>query len=262
MKTFKYILSLVTITAALQAGAWGQKGHDVTAYIAEKHLTPATQAVVDSLLEGKSMVYWANWLDNASHTRDYAYTKTWHYKNVDEGVRYEEAQANPSGDAVTAIKSRLEILSDPHASYADKQLALKILIHVVGDLHQPMHMGHATDLGGNRVKVKFHNRDTNLHSAWDSAIIEAARNWSFSEWQMMIDRESADYNNSLILGNIDSWAKQTMDYTTAVYNETPEGTNISFNEIARWTPVIEQQLLKGGLRLAHLLNTLYDPEYK
>lgn len=245
----------------LYAGAWGQKGHDVTAYIAEKHLTPATQAVVDSLLEGKSMVYWANWLDNASHTRDYAYTKTWHYKNVDDGVRYEEAQANPAGDAVTAIKSRMEVLQDPHASFADKQLALKILIHVVGDLHQPMHMGHATDLGGNRVKVKFHNRDTNLHSAWDSSIIEAARNWSFSEWQMMIDREPAEYNNSLVAGNIDSWAKQTMDYTKAVYNETPEGTNISFNEIARWTPVIEQQLLKGGLRLAHLLNTLYDPEY-
>ncbi|MDE6403208.1 MAG: S1/P1 Nuclease, partial [Muribaculaceae bacterium] len=90
----------------VMAGAWGQKGHDVTAYLAEQHLTERTRAVVDSLLDGRSMVYWANWLDNASHTPEYAYSKTWHYKNVDEGVRYEEAQANPSGDAVTAIKSR------------------------------------------------------------------------------------------------------------------------------------------------------------
>ena len=248
--------------SSLSAGAWGQKGHDVTAYIAEQHLTPAARAVVDSLLEGKSMVYWANWLDNASHTPDYAYTKTWHYKNIDAGERYEEAQANPSGDAVTAIKSRLEVLADPDATFEDKQLALKILVHVVGDLHQPMHMGHATDLGGNRTKVKFHGRDANLHSVWDSSIPEAAHKWSFTEWQQMIDRESPDYENTIVLGTVDDWAKQTAAIARAVYNETPDGTNISYNEIARWTPVVEQQLLNAGLRLAYLLNTLYDPAFK
>jgi len=255
------IAALIAVFSSLQAGAWGQKGHDVTAYIAERHLTPATRAVVDSLLEGKRMVYWSNWLDNASHTREYAYTKTWHYKNIDAGERYEEAQANPSGDAVTAIKSRIEILRDPHASFADKQLALKILIHVVGDLHQPMHLGHATDLGGNRVKVKFHGRDANLHGIWDTNIPEAAHKWSFQEWEMMIDNESSDYERTVVLGTVDDWAKQTADIAAAVYSETPEGTNVSYNEIARWTPVIEQQFLKGGLRLAHLLNSLYDPDY-
>lgn len=257
----KIMLPVVALMTSLTAVAWGQKGHDVTAYIAEQHLTPHTRAVVDSLFDGKSIVYWSNWLDNASHTRDYAYTKTWHYKNVDAGERYEESRANPSGDAVTAIKSRIEILSDPHASLADKQLALKILVHVVGDLHQPMHMGHATDLGGNRIKVKFHGRDANLHGIWDSNILEAAHKWSFTEWQMMIDRESVEAQKSIVEGTIDDWAKQTMVIATEVYNETPEGTNVSYDEIARWTPVIEEMLLKGGLRLAHLLNTLYDPEY-
>lgn len=255
------LVSAIVLFSSFRAMGWGQKGHDVTAYIAEQHLTPATRAVVDSLLEGKSMVYWANWLDNASHTPDYAYTKTWHYKNIDAGERYEEAQANPSGDAVTAIKSRLEILRDPHSSYADRQLAMKILVHVVGDLHQPMHLGHATDLGGNRVKVKFHGRDANLHGIWDTNIPEAAHKWSFTEWQMMIDRESSDYERSIVLGTVDDWAKQTVNIATAIYNETPEGTNVSYNEIARWTPVIEQQFLNGGLRLAHLLNSLYDPAY-
>lgn len=256
------IASLISLFTCFQASAWGQKGHDVTAHIAEQHLTPATRVMVDSLLEGKSMVYWANWLDNASHTREYAYTKTWHYKNIDEGERYEEAKANPSGDAVTAIKSRLEILSDPHASFADKQLALKILVHVVGDLHQPMHLGHATDLGGNRVKVKFHGRDANLHGVWDTNIPEAARKWSYSEWQQQIDRETPGYVSTTVQGTIDDWAKQTADIASLVYAETPEGTNISYNEVARWTPVIEQQLLNGGLRLAHLLNSLYDPAYQ
>ncbi|MDE5607325.1 MAG: S1/P1 nuclease [Muribaculaceae bacterium] len=247
--------------AAPSVFAWGQKGHDVTAYIAEQHLTPATRAAVDSLLQGKSMVYWANWLDNASHTRPYAYTKTWHYKNIDAGERYEEAQANPAGDAVLAIKAQLETLQDPHKSFDDKQLAMKILVHVVGDIHQPMHMGHATDLGGNRVKVKFFGRDNNLHAVWDSNIVDSGHKWGFTEWQMMIDRATPEQEAAIISGSIDDWAKQSVAIAAQIYEETPEGTNLSYNEVARWTPVIEDQLLNGGLRLAHLLNTLFDPEY-
>ena len=70
--------SLIFCAATLMASAWSQKGHDVTAYIAEQHLTPTTRAAVDSILDGKSMVYWANWLNNASHQLEMAYTKTWH----------------------------------------------------------------------------------------------------------------------------------------------------------------------------------------
>ena len=161
-------ISIFMSVAAISAFGWGQKGHDVTAFIAENHLTPTTRAAVDSLLEGRSMVYWANWLDNASHTPEYAYTKTWHYKNVDEGERYEEAHANPAGDAVTAIKAQIETLTGKDTPLNDSQLALKILVHVMGDLHQPLHMGHATDLGGNRTQVKDFGRDTNLQSVWDS----------------------------------------------------------------------------------------------
>lgn len=251
-------LLLLSVVSAL---AWSQKGHDVTAYIAEQHLTPATKAVVDSILNGKSMVYWANWLDNASHTRPYAYTKTWHYKNIDEGVRYEEAQANPAGDAVTAIKSQLEQLSDNNISHEDAALAMKILVHVVGDMHQPMHMGHATDLGGNRIKVRFFGRETNLHSVWDSSIPESAHKWSYSEWQDQIDRATEADEQSIIAGSIDDWANETMNTATTVYRYFADKDRISYDEVAYWTPTVELQFLRGGLRLAHLLNMLYDPAY-
>lgn len=255
------ILTLLSSIIALNAFAWGQKGHDVTAYIAEQHLTPTTKAAVDSMLQGKSIVYWANWLDNASHQRPLAYTKTWHYKNIDEGVRYEEAPANPAGDAVTAIKSRIEILSDPESTPEERDLALKILVHVVGDLHMPLHMGHATDLGGNRIKVKFFNRENNLHSVWDSSLPEAAHKWSFTEWQQQIDRLTPAMQAEVIDGSVDDWAKETVAIATDVYTYFQPGTNISYNDIARWTPVIEQQFVRGGLRLAHLLNSIFDPQY-
>lgn len=258
----------VGVCCVLTSFGWGQKGHDVTAAIAEAHLTPEAEAMVNDLLDGKSMIYWANWLDNASYTPELKYTKTWHYKNVNEGVRYEEMSPNPAGDAVTAIKSRLEILADPNASREDKVLALKILIHVMGDLHQPMHLGHATDLGGNRTKVKFFDRDTNLHSVWDTALPDAAHKWSYTEWVNQIDRVSPEAAGAIVFpeeytagatyspGLIDAWAKETVGIADTVYRKMPEKTRIGYDEIAWSAPVIEQQLLAGGLRLAYLLNML------
>lgn len=260
MKSLKSLVAIVAVTTPLLLSAWGQKGHDVTAHIADRHLTPATRTVVDSLLDGQTMVYWSNWMDNASHTPDYAYTKTWHYRNIDEGDDYYSAPANPAGDVVTAVKSRLEVLRDPHASKADKTLAMKMLIHFVGDLHQPMHVGHATDLGGNRVKVKLFNRNTNLHSAWDSGLLESAHAWSYSEWADNVDRPCY-YPADMTEGTIDDWAMETLSIATDIYKETPAESTLSYNEVARWAPVIERQLMLGGNRLAHLLNTLYDPQY-
>ena len=254
----KKIFTIAFMLTALLSWGWSQKGHDVTAYIAQQHLTPKAAAAVDSLLQGKSMVYWANWLDNASHTPEYAYSKTWHYKNVNAGVGYDEMTPNPKGDAVTAIKSRMTILRDPASSFDDKALALKMLVHIMGDLHQPMHMGHATDLGGNKVKVKYFGRDKNLHGVWDGDLVESAHKWSYSEWQDQIDRLSPEQQVAEVQGSIDDWARQTLAITEQVYNETPEGTNLSYNEIARWAPVIETQLERAGLRLASVLNHIFD----
>lgn len=246
---------------ALSAFAWGQKGHDTTAAIAERHLTPATQAAVDSIFEGRSLVYWSNWLDNASHTPSFAYTKTWHYKNIDKGDRYEEAPANPAGDVTTAIKAQMEALSSPGITPGESELALRILVHIMGDLHQPMHMGHANDLGGNRVKVKFFGRDNNLHAVWDSSIPESGHKWSYTEWVDQLDRLSPEDEAMLVKGSVDDWAKETLAIATQIYEMTPPNSEISYNEVAYWTPTVENQFLIGGLRLAHVLNLLFDPEY-
>ena len=251
----------VMAAVALSAAAWSQKGHDVVAHIAERHLTPSTQAAVDSLLEGRHLVYWANWLDNASHTPEYAYTKTWHYRNVDEGQTLETAPENPNGDVIKGIRYAVRVLSDSSQTQANRLLALKILVHLVGDMHQPMHMGHLSDRGGNRTKVKYFGRDTNLHSIWDGSLVESAHKWSYSEWADQVDRLPAGQQVLLLSGNIDDWAKATHDIATEAYKEIPEGYNVSYNDVARWAPVIEDQLLRGGLRLAHILNSIFDPAY-
>lgn len=253
--------AVVSLAVPMNLSAWSQKGHDVTAFIAENHLTPATAAAVDSIFEGMSLVYWANWLDNASHNPPYEYTRTWHYRNVDANQTYETAPINPEGDAVTALYYCQKQLGDSAVSLPDKQLALKMLVHIMGDLHQPMHLGHASDAGGNKVKVQYFFRDTNLHSVWDGQLVESAHKWSYTEWQQQIDRLSPADERSVLQGNYDDWAKESVKLADRIYKTYPPKSYFSYNDVAKWTPVIETQLLKAGLRLAHILNLTFDPEY-
>lgn len=256
----KYILIAAMAVTPLLAAAWGQKGHDVVAYIAQQHLTPAAADSVADLFNGRSMVYWANWLDNASHRPDYAYTKTWHYKNIEGGVPYAEARLEPKGDVVTAVREQIAILSDSVSTRGQKELALKIIVHCVGDMHQPMHMGHLSDRGGNNHKVKFFDHDSNLHSIWDGSLLSSAHSWTYTEWQDQIDRLTPEQEAVETAGNVDDWAEQTYSITSRVYDFFPEGTKVSYNQIADWSYTIELQLLRGGLRLARILNTIFDPE--
>ena len=257
-----FVIGAAVILSPLSVMGWGQKGHDAIAYIAQCHLTAATKHTCDSLLDGKSMVYWSNWLDNASHTDGYAYTLTWHYKNIDAGERYSEAVINPKGDIVRALNQCIVTLQDTVSGQDEKALALKMTIHLLGYIHQPMHMGRASDRGGNRHKVRFFDDETNLHSVWDSRLPSAAHSWSHTEWQREIDVLAADEQEALVKGGTpDSWGRETWRICRDVYEDTPEDTIISYDYIARWTPVIERQWLKGGLRLADLLNSIFDPEY-
>lgn len=260
----KKILTATLLSASfLGAFGWGQKGHDTVAYIAECHFTDATKAAVDSLLDGYSIIYWANWLDNASHTQDYAYTKTWHYKNIDANKTFENAPNIKEGNIVDAIYSQVDVLEDSTKSKEEKALALKMVVHFLGDIHQPMHMGHASDLGGNRVNVKFFKTGTNLHSVWDSRLPEIAHKWSHTEWQREIDRLPEDQVEAILIeGTPTTWGKETYEICKEVYNKTPEGINIEYDYISDWTPTIEMQLLKGGLRLADVLNSVFDPSYQ
>lgn len=263
MNIKKTILSLCFLSGCLYAFPWGQKGHDVTAYIAENHLTPATLEAVTELLDGKSIVYWANWMDNASHTPEYEYTKTWHYKNIDDGMEYSEAPLHPDGDIVRAIHQATETLHNPDASREDKQLALKFLVHLMGDIHQPMHMGHASDLGGNRWTVKYFGRDSNLHSVWDSSVPESAHKWTYTEWNNQINRTTPQLEEEILEeGNPEKWGEETFEVCKSVYTLTPQGTDISYDYVGQWTPTVETQLLKGGLRLADVLNSIFDADYQ
>ena len=135
MKKALFLLS-VALLCTTQVFGWGQKGHDIAAYIAEQHLSKKVAQKVTSVLEGHSLVYYANWLDNASHTPKYAYTSTWHYANVDEGYTYETMPRNEKGDVVGAVKSIVTQLCSGELTAEQENEAVRMLIHLVGDMYE------------------------------------------------------------------------------------------------------------------------------
>ena len=246
------------LLAPVMALAWGPKGHDTVAYIAEQHLSKKTIKKITEILEGKSMVYVANWMDNASHTDDYAYTKTWHYVNVEpnEGS-YANSKKESAGDVVVAVNTIVENLKSGELTPDEERVQLMMLIHLVGDMHCPMHAGHKSDRGGNGTVVKYFGSQKKLHTVWDSEIVESAHRWSYSEWQEQVDRATPKQVQAYMQGTPNDWIEETVLLAADIYATSTTGDNLSYDYVAHYAPVVEQQLLKGGLRLAKLLSEIY-----
>ena len=249
------ILSILIPAIAL---AWGPKGHDTVAYIAEKHLSKKTLKKVQEVLGGHSMVYYANWMDNASHTDEYAYTKTWHYVNIDANEESYAASAKEAkGDVVVAINDIVAALKSGELTLEEERANLMMLIHLVGDMHCPMHAGRKSDRGGNGTQVKYFGSQKKLHSVWDSEIVESAHRWSHTEWQEQVDRASKSEVKTMSQGTPNDWIEETVELARDVYANSPSGVNLSYDYVAMYAPIIEQQFLKGGIRLAKLLEEIY-----
>ena len=254
----RFLVIALALCIPAMAFAWGAKGHDIVACVAEKNISKKTRRTVEQVLGGHSMVYVANWMDNASHTEEYAYTKTWHYVNVDPKEQtYLNSEKETKGDIVTAIDSIVANLKSGELTPEQERAQLMMLIHLVGDMHCPMHAGHKSDRGGNGTTVKYFNSQKKLHSVWDSDIIESAHRWSHSEWQEQIDRVSKKEKKTMAQGIPIDWIEECVALAADVYTRSTTGENLSYDYVAYYVPIIETQLLKAGIRLATLLEEIY-----
>ena len=120
-----------------------------------------------------------------------------------------------------------------------------------------MHAGHKSDKGGNGTQIKFFGKQQKLHSVWDSAILESAHKWSYIEWQQQIDRLTPKQEHAIVYGTPNDWIEETVQLAEDIYENSPSNVNLSYDYVAHYAPVIELQLLKGGLRLAAILEEIY-----
>ena len=158
--------------------------------------------------------------------------------------------AGPSERTKKVWNKCLEALEEERAQ-------LMMLIHIVGDIHCPMHAGRKSDRGGNGTQVKYFGKQKKLHSVWDSEIVESAHRWSYSEWQEQVDRASAKQEKAIAHGTPNDWIEETVVLANRLYEDAAEVSNMSYDYVAEYAPIIEEQFLKGGIRLAKLLEEIY-----
>ena len=264
-----FLVSLLTLLNVQSLLGWGPVGHDVVAAIAEKHLTDKTKAELGAILDGRSIIYYSSWMDNLRNSpnweSNYKQTKTWHYVNVDKGYTYQTMPKNENGDVVVAVTTLADQLANNYDNLTDSMKVdyVKMIVHMVGDMHCPMHAGRLSDLGGNRTKVRWFGRNTNLHSVWDSKIVESARKWSYSEWRDQLDRTDAEFKANVMQGSFEEWFVETVAGAAQIYDYVEalgENPNLSYQFVYDFSPLLENRLLVGGYRLAYVLNSIFDPE--
>ena len=261
-KTLSLLLA-VTLTGFYSgaARAWSAEGHRVIALIAQSHLTPAAQASVARLLaiEGFSdMAAIASWADEfRGRHRE---TAPWHFVNIPlEAAAYDAARDCPALNCVvTKIDQFAAVLADRTASDRKREIALKFLVHLVGDLHQPLHSTDHGDRGGNEIVVLYRGDRSNLHHVWDSELVRNVAGPDEAAFARRLDPAVGSAAIArLSAGTPVDWVNESHRQAVSfAYGGLPESPDEDLaGEYARSArPVVASQLLKAGLRLAALLN--------
>lgn len=258
----------VVITAALAplepAHAWGPDGHRIVCAIAWDEMRPKTQARVFEILRINSRLEFAdlcNWADNyrASHKN----TGSWHFLNVPPDAKKVDLArdcAEPQSCVVAQISRDIETLK---TGQGDQNMALKFLIHFVGDAHQPLHISLEEDRGGNEIKGTYFRKKTNMHAVWDSGMLkQTGQRW---------DEIAAEIEGKITpakrkawsWANPQEWANESLAITrdsSTRYLKHSDTFQLGQAYQDRNYPVVQEQLARAGVRLGTVLNDLFDPQ--
>ena len=260
----KKLFAIICITfLALQTTntwAWGTTGHRVIAEIAERNLSKKAKKQLKSIIGDQKLAYWANWPDFIKSDSAWKFADTWHYVNVSSDLNREEFDAQLAASSDDNLYKRtlilIEELKDKNLSVEEKQQKLYFLIHILGDAHQPLHLGRPEDLGGNRVKLEWFRKPTNLHSLWDSALVDFDK-YSYTEYADVVDVYGKKHNEVLANGTIEDWIFDSYNLANKIYADTPGESALSYKYHYQFKDAVEAQLLKGGVRLAAVLNDIF-----
>lgn len=251
------LLAILLALTATQAHAWGQIGHRVTGAIAEPLLTRKAKAQIAAIIGNESLAEASTWADEMRSSPEPFWQTTanpWHYVTVQPGKTYAEIGAPPEGDAYSALKQFEATLKSPTATKTEKQLALRFSIHIIGDLHQPLHVGNGTDRGGNDKKVTFGRDETNLHAVWDGNLVDRQQ-LSYTEMTAFLTRRITpqmlrDYGQADPL----VWIGESATIRDVIY---PTEDRLSYRYAFNQQETLDTRLLQAGIRMAAYFNKLF-----
>jgi len=235
---------------------WGVTGHRTVGLIAEKHLTKKARKQIDKILYGESLAFVSTYGDEIKSDKKYKKFYNWHFINFPFNSKLEDLKKNPKGDILTGINYCIEVLKNEKSSQEDKVFYLKFLVHLMGDLHQPLHVGRGEDQGGNAIKVKWFYKKSNLHKVWDTEMIESW-NMSYTELAKNTKKLSKQQLDIIKQGSALNWVYESQKLAILVYSSAKVGQKLSYKYSYDHFGTVRSQLQKAGIRLAKILNDIY-----
>lgn len=250
---FVFMGNFSTSSGSESEVVWGNTGHRAVGEIATKHLSKRTQRKINDLLNGQSLAMVSTFGDDIKSDKAFRKYSVWHYVNLNDNDTYQSSTKNAKGDLVTGIEKCKQVLLDKNASKEDKAFHLKMLVHFIGDLHQPMHVGRVSDRGGNDFQVNWFNRGTNMHRVWDSQMIDSF-NMTYTELASNTAVLSKAQIKELQKGSVVEWANESKGLAQMIYGSAKTGEKLSYRYMYDHFQTVRSQLQKGGIRLAKVLN--------
>ncbi len=258
----KFLLSIVLVSISFSSMAWwGINGHRIVGEIADSYLTRKARTAIKEILGDESIAMSSNWGDFIKSDSTYDYLYSWHYVNLKAGLTFTDVEKKLLQDTGANAYAKLNFLI---AELKNKQLAadkklmyLRLLVHIAGDIHQPMHVGHPEDRGGNSIRVLWFNELTNLHSVWDDKLVEMQK-LSYTEYARAINHTGNKQRREWQSQPMTAWFFESYQIAGQLYDEIKQpdqklGYRYNFDHLE----TMNQQLLKGGVRLAGILNSIF-----
>ncbi len=260
---------LVILQMSPPVWAWGPLGHRVIGRLAERNLNPKAKKALAALLEDAETIADAStWADE--HLSEMPKTGPWHYVDVPlDEPRYDakfSGEAPEKGCIVAKINELKATLKDPKRSLEERRFALRFLIHLIEDLHMPLHVGDNHDKGGNKTQVRFFEDGTNMHRLWDSGMI---RHVGDTEDFWLADLAALDTPKARVeamKGSTEDWATESLILAKAAYQVPDTGKRLKSGQMLgdlylnTHLPVVRKRLYQAGLRLALVLNQTFPED--
>jgi hypothetical protein len=262
-RIFKIALALVLFYVPLKAMCWGQLGHRIVAEIADSYLTAKTRAEIKKILGNESIAMTSNWADFVKSDTSFKYLDTWHYIDFEKKLSYDQLKQVLKKDtgavknAYGAIMFLSKELKKKKLPIDKKRMYLRLLIHIVGDVHQPFHVSPVGSMGGNDIKLQWFGQPSNLHRVWDSDLIEEQQ-LSYTEYSAYLNHTTASQRKSLQTQPISKWLYDSYVISEKLHDEITEtNPRLSYRYNYDHIKILNEQLLKGGVHLAGLLNDIF-----
>ncbi len=255
-KTLLVFLVAINFAFAENPPFWSKTGHRVIGEVASANLDKKAKKAISALLNGQSLASVSNFADEIKADTAYAKFSAWHFVNFPADKKYTEVTPSKYGDLVMGINTCIAILKDENSTKKDKVFYLKMLVHLIGDLHQPMHIGRLEDKGGNDVQLQWFNKGSNLHKVWDTHLVDD-HGMGYTELASTLPVLDKKEIKRIQEGNILDWVEEGQDLANQLYASVKPGEKLYYRYGYDWWPTLEVQLQKGGLRLAKVLNIIF-----